>query len=300
MIINKKLFVDFIFGLFVFVFTITPNIALGASVYFSSGSKDIHVGDVFVVEARISSPEENINVIDGSILFNEETLEAQELSTGNSVFSIWAEAPTYNNEEGTIRFVGGVPEGFQSDSGLILKAIFLAKTEGKSELVFGNNLSAFLNNGKGTEINPEDQSIILTVTKAQSGEAARNEWSDFIKEDTSPPEFIEGIVSRDPSIFDNQYFVSFLATDDDSGVAYYEVKEGSSDFTRVESPYLLHDQLLEGEVQIKAVDKAGNEIIITPVTREPSPTVPYSIYITWILGVLLAFVLTRIIWKVIK
>jgi len=124
----------------------------------------------------------------------------------------------------------------------------------------------------------------------------KDEWQAFIDEDTTPPEHFEALISRDPSLFNNQYFVSFFTTDKGSGVARYEVREGDRDFLRAQSPHLLLDQSLESVIQIKAVDKAGNEIVIIPTA--PPPAIPYEKYlIIWILwtllGLILSFVLQR-------
>jgi len=130
----------------------------------------------------------------------------------------------------------------------------------------------------------------------------KNEWRDLIEKDETLPEFVEAIVSRDSRLFDNQYFMSFFAIDKDSGIAYYEIKEGDRNFIRAESPYLLQDQSLKEIIKIKAVDKAGGESIISPKLAL-APEVPYKTYLIWGLIVLAGLVFVfwlRRLWRMWK
>lgn len=278
------LVVVFTFSLFIFNF----SEAHAASVYFTRSSQDIYPGDVFVVEARISSSDERINVADGAILFNNNKLAIKDISTGGSLFSVWAEGPIASNANGRVKFVGGVPEGFQGEDALILKVIFFAQEEGDSMVAFNEDFSVFLGDGKGTKISSKRTPLAVSVSERLPEAGPRDEWQSFVSEDQMPPEPFEAEINRDPSIFDNQYFVSFFTTDKESGVAYYEVKEGTRDFVRAETPYLLRDQSLEGGIQVKAVDKAGNERIVTAKAPPPPPAIPYATYLIWTLGILLA------------
>ena len=66
MIINKKQSVNFTYALFLFGLAVFPSSSFAASVYFTSNSQNIYPGDIFVVEAKISSPNELINVADSA------------------------------------------------------------------------------------------------------------------------------------------------------------------------------------------------------------------------------------------
>ena len=266
---------------------VLPKTIFAASVYFTSNSQNIYPDDVFVVDAKISSPTELINVADGAFLFDQNILKVKELSTGGSVFSLWAQQPTFSNETGRISFIGGTHEGFQGENGLILKAIFLAKKEGESQLAFSDGFSVFLSDGKGTKINPKKKPFTFSILKRPPQISPRDEWQTLIKEDKIPPKFSEAIISRDSHLFDNQYFVSFFAIDKDSGIAYYEIKEGDRDFVRAKSPYLLQDQSLKGVVKIKAVDIAGNESIVVSELA-PIPGISYKIYLIWVMVIIVS------------
>src|SRR3989344_528003 len=115
MIVNQKHFTDLKFVFLAFVFAALPVTGLAASVYFDSDSQNVNFGDIFVVEAKISSPDEPINVVDGMILFDPNILAVKELSTGASVLNVWAEQPVFSNETGRINFVGGALDGFRGE-----------------------------------------------------------------------------------------------------------------------------------------------------------------------------------------
>lgn len=271
-------------------FSFTTNTVHAAEVYFAPHTGNIYPGDTFVLEARISSPYELINVADGAFLFDKDLLEVKELSVGGSVFSLWATGPSFSNTDGRVSFVGGTPKGFQDSNGLIIKAIFHAKKEGKTTVFFESGFSLLLSDGNGTKISPQIYPRTLTVVQRLPQVLPKDEWKDLIETDTTPPEFIEAIISKDSQFFDGKYFISFFATDNQSGVTYYEIKEGDNTFVRGVSPYLLQDQTLAGAIQIKSVDSAGNESVITPQSVL-IPHIPfYKTILFWIV-VLLLFVL---------
>jgi len=270
----------------------TPVFA--ADLYFSINAKDVRVDDIFVVEARIASPNELINVADGSVLFDREKLEIKEISTGGSVFGLWAQNPSFSNSAGTISFVGGTADGFQGD-GPALKAIVRAKEAGEARFSWTDDFSLFLADGKGTRVSPAFSPLAITIHGRSLEIQPKDEWKDFVEGDVISPEFVEAIISKDLRVFSGKYFVSFFAADKGSGVAYYEAKEGEFDWKRSVSPYVLEDQTLQSEVRIKAVDAAGNETVTTPEVSV-AQEVPMVKYLFWILiGVMISAIIFIVI-----
>lgn len=277
----------FLSFILVFFFAFSVQGAQAAEVYFAPHTGTLYPGDVFVVEARISSPDELINVADGAFLFDKNILEVTEVSIGGSIFSLWAKGPIFSNTDGRVSFVGGAPDGFQSKDGLILKTIFRAKQEGETTLSFGGGFSLLLSDGRGTSISPQTRSLVLHISQRPPQVPLKDEWKALIGADTIPPTFVEAIISKDPQFFDGRYFVSFFATDEGSGVAQYEIKEGDPAFTKAVSPYVLQDQTLGGSIQVKVIDSAGNESLITPQLAPVPHASQYTTMLFWILVVLL-------------
>jgi len=71
------------------------------------------------------------------------------------------------------------------------------------------------------------------------------------------------LVSRDDSMFDGNYFLTFSTTDKTSGIAHYDVVEGLSLQEDTTSPYALKDQTLKQSLVVRAFDKAGNSVDYT-------------------------------------
>lgn len=268
----------FVFSFLLLVFS--SSAVYAAEIYFITKEQNIYPDDIFVVEARVSSPDELINVADGSFGFNKNKLEVQELSVGGSIFGLWADGPSFSNIQGKVSFIGGTPTGFQGQDGLILKAIFKASEVGEVMFEFSDDFSVLLSDGKGTKIVPQTRPLALTIIERPLEISPKNEWQESIAKDTTPSEFAEAIIARDPGIFEGQYFISFFAKDEESGVLYYEVKEGDGDFIRAVSPYILQDQTLSGSVLVKAVDGARNESIITAEVA-PEPKLFYKSIMFW-------------------
>ncbi len=276
----------FLVAIFTLSFFFLPlTVQAATTVYFDSGDPIIYKGDTFVVNLKISTPDKSINVIDGTLIYDKNKLAIKEVSTGGSLLTLWPKPPDFSGDKGHLSFVGGAPGGFQGEEGKVLKIIFLAKSEGEAKIDFLDGFVVFLNDGQGTSINPLLRQFSLTILKRPADIPAKDELQNLVKKDKTPPEFVEAIIDKYPRIFNNRYFVSFFAVDKDSGVAYYEIKEGNRDFVRIESPYPLKDQSLKESLQIKAVDKAGNASFITP-KLSPIPGIPYKKYLMWIITVL--------------
>lgn len=280
-------------AVFLLSFLIFSYSAHAASVYFSSNLPTVSVGDVFIVEAKISSFAERVNVADGGFIFDADKLEIKELSTGGSAFALWAQEPKFSNLTGEVNFVGGAPEGFQADAGGIIKTVFIARKAGEARLSFGDGFLLFLSDGKGTSIRPERASLTIPILQKQVGIAPKDEWQTFLGKDTTPPELFDALIAKEPTLFDNRYFVTFFTTDKDSGIARYEVKEGERDFIGATSPYVLQDQSLVGGIQVRAVDKAGNKriVVVTAAPSLPSASYPRGKYVIFALVALLALTL---------
>jgi len=147
------------------VFLFTVSLAEAATnVYFKTDNANINKGDTFSVNLKISS-DKSINVIDGTLLYDNKKLFVKEVKTTDSLFLIWAKLPTFDNSKGKISFTGGVPEGFIGKDGQVLKITFQAVSDGTAKIDFQDIFSVYLNDGLGTEINPwmEPANLIIAT-----------------------------------------------------------------------------------------------------------------------------------------
>lgn len=76
--------------------------------------------------------------------------------------------------------------------------------------------------------------------------------------DSQPPLPISALVSQDDQLFGGKFFLIFSTVDKVSGVDHYDIVEGGSTHTYVDSPYVLKDQTRQSGLTVKAFDKAGN------------------------------------------
>ena len=288
--------------IFILVFSaiFLPYSVFASNVYIDTSHPDFFVGDTIMFSVRVDSENKNINVVEGSVLLDylAESVSLIDINTAGSKFSLWPGKPLPSASNTSISFAGGAPGGLNSKDAIIFNIVLKLQKVGQITLT-PNNFSIYLNDGKGTQINPRLRPLSLNISERPVEIPVKNEWQDLVKKDKTPPEFVEAIINRDPYIFNNQYFVSFFATDKDSGIAYYEIKEGSRDFVRTESPYLLQDQSLKSIIQIKAVDKAGNESI----TKAEIAILPASFYkniLFWIITLLIVVLIFYVLRLILK
>lgn len=263
--------------IFVFCFVLfgVPTLARAAVLYLSSSSNEYHQGDTFAVDIRLNSENEYINAVESRLTFPADILEVKDLSLGDSVLNLWIQTPKVS-EPDTISFSGGVPGGYNGADSLLAKIIFSAKKSGPGEVRYQPDSQVLLNDGLGTKANLLLQGLTLNILAGQL-ELPKDEWQEAIKDDIIPPELFKIEIHQAASIFDGKYFLVFSTNDKQTGVDYYEVLEGQSDWQRAESPYLLTDQKLQGIIKVKAVDKAGNERIAE--IKPPAKPLPYWLMI---------------------
>lgn len=282
----------------IFIFLFFPALAGASNFFFDSTSDKIYTGDTFIVQLKLSTADNSINAVEGNLSFDNEKLEVQEISAGGSIFSLWPKPAAASNASGKISFVGGVMGGWRGANAEILKIIFLAKEAGPADINFENDSFLFLNDGNGTKTSYTIEPFELLILERPAGQAPKDEWQPLLKQDANPPESFDLIIDKSNSVFEGDYFVSFFTTDKESGVDHYEIKEGADGlFINGDSPYRLRDQSLRGIIQVKAVDKAGNERVTALQPLHPKKIYQKSWFWGLIIIMLAALYLGRNVWR---
>lgn len=245
----------------------SPSISLAAQTSFSLQTESVRRGDVVVAELSLQELEQTINAMDGYISFDPNFLKVEDVSIGDSVFTLWPRTPVFSNDNGRIIFTGGIPGGLKNTKGKVLRIVFLAKNTGDTSLAVSNESVLYLNDGQGTKVSPRNISLDFSIAEADENVPTQNNWNEQLVNDKTGPENLIVQLGRDASIFDGRYFISFFAQDKETGIDHYEVKEGEKDFAYSESPYVLNDQQLKTKVFVKAIDKAGNATIVEFKTK---------------------------------
>jgi hypothetical protein len=235
----------------------------GAQVFFNSEKNKFSQDEIFQINILINTQGEDINAISGQVIFPLEFLELKNILDNKSIIDFWLEKPNIKNN--TINFAGVIKGGYIGENGRIFSLVFGSKNYGKKE-IFLENFQILKNDGKASPAQFEDKNFSFEILKKQSeftdlteiDDSKTIEDSEIIK-DIVPPKPFDPILYKNKDIFDNKYFLIFLAEDLDSGISHYEVKEGENGkFIEAESPYLLQNQEID-EIYIKAVDKNNNE-----------------------------------------
>lgn len=117
--------------------SVTPNTIVGS------------VGNTITATVRVRA-DRAVNAYTGIVRFDPAVITVTDISYNTAVADLWAEAPWYQNGDGTIHFAGGTtqPGGFTGEDTL-LTITFLAENPGKARIVL-TDAAVLLHDGFGT------------------------------------------------------------------------------------------------------------------------------------------------------
>ncbi len=269
--------------------------AFAAETFFGTKTQEIKAGQSFEVGVFINTNSEEINAIEGKIIFPQDLLEIKKINDGNSVINFWIEKPK-STSGGQVAFSGIIPGGYNDSKGLIFSITFLAKKEGNGAIEF-NGVKVLRNDGKGTEASLTISNFQFSISNPPAGVAAPQVTTPKT-EDRNPPEEFTPQIAADPALFNSKWFLVFATQDKGSGIDHYEVCEGTRKCVTTESPYLLQNQDLDEAIVVKAVDKSGNERVATlPPQKSRAWYKNYLLPVILIIAIALAYLIWKILWK---
>ncbi|MEX0870122.1 MAG: cohesin domain-containing protein [Candidatus Spechtbacterales bacterium] len=278
--------------LIVSVFLLTFNFSQAATLYIDPPDEPVSRHDTFTAKVRIDPGENCINAADVEVNYPIDILRVIDVSTGDSIFTLWPEPPSINTRDGVVRFMGGIPGGYcgriPGDPGLtnvLATLVFQAPGAADTDEVFpvrtradfSTSSKVYLHDGLGTEVEPQFFGAEFELT--EDAIEGSGQWFEFLAEDATEPSSFTIELTQDSTMFDGKYFIIFSSNDKESGISHYEVMETRLDeeeglfarfsklrkteeiWKKTESPYVLNDQSLNSMIMVRAVDKAGNERI---------------------------------------
>ncbi len=191
-----------------------------------------------VIAVKITA-NEPVNAWQGKINF--QGLVPISVDSADSVASLWQTPPRI--EDGAIIFAGGKMGGFEGSG-----VLFRFSARGSGSIAFDPQTAAYLNDGKGTPA----QASLTSLTFEGSGQAQGV--------DTIPPDPFTPALYVSKDLFQGQPVVIFSATDGQSGIAGYEIREitthGEGAWHIAQSPYLVNPDVRR--IDIRAIDNADN------------------------------------------
>ena len=303
---------NFYFNLFVFsfLFLFLPlTVTNAAEITFSTSETSVGPGQRMEIVVLLDTEGEKVNAYEGVVVFPD-TLSIEEVREGGSFISFWVQKPYADGNR--IPFSGITPGGFSGNQGEMFRVIAAAGGEGTGAIRV-EDVQVLLHDGEGTHTNTRSSPLAFTVH-------ANIPVTDLIlAPDVVPPEPFTLVLSRDPAIFDNDYFLAFETKDVHSGIDRYEALEtrdalddfGGGMWKIVESPYRIADQSLTSYVYIRAVDKEGHtriavfkpslfDVITELIPFKDSKTRIIFVIISGVLAFLLLYVLGRRGWQYVR
>lgn len=246
---------------------------------------------LFELKVYLNTQNQDINALEGEIIFPNDQLQFQEIRSADSLVTFWVESPALVSD-GRIKFSGIVPGGYWSNHGLVFSVVFKSLIFGSGNVSFANT-RVLLNDGQGTVAGLSSLPWSFAVTETEP--IILNEVKPIV--DRDPPEIFTPMITQIADIAGQNYLLVFATQDKGSGIDHYEVREGKGDFNRATSPYVLTNQNLDQKIIVKAVDKNGNERLAELAAVNPQP-VWYEKF--WFSGIIVGAILTLIVLAVYK
>jgi len=151
-----------------------------ALVFFSPAQGTFTEGSTFDVSIYINTLKTSINTMELTVKFPPNKLAIVRPSAGKSLIQLWLEPPSYSNSEGTARFVGIIPNGVKTASGLITTMTFKAIAIGEATVSLGANSEILANDGLGTKVESEfGRASISIIPKGPGGVKIFSETHPF-------------------------------------------------------------------------------------------------------------------------
>jgi hypothetical protein len=132
--------------------------------FFSPSTQRVLEGAEFEVSLYLNTNEGSVNTIDLGIKFPADKLAIVKPSTGSSLVRLWVEPPSYSNSQGTAKFVGVIPNGVTTKSGLLTTLTFRAISTGNAVISVTPGSRILANDGFGTEVGLQRGQSIITIS----------------------------------------------------------------------------------------------------------------------------------------
>lgn len=140
------------------------NIVPKTEITISPSSGTFTQGSTFEVPIYLNTKGSTIGTIELHMSFDPNVLNVVKPSGGSSIIGLWVAAPSYDNTKGIISFIGGIPRGITTSSGLIATITFEAKRVGTSEVSLRNTSRILLSDGVGSPAQYESNRARYTIT----------------------------------------------------------------------------------------------------------------------------------------
>jgi hypothetical protein len=130
----------------------TPSTVPHVEVSPSPRSGSFEEGSVFEVPILLNTKGASVNGIEVYVNFDKDKLSVIQQTNGTSIIGVWVEPPRYDNTKGTVSYVGVVPNGITTGSGVIGTITFKTLGVGQATVSISTNSHILQNDGLGTKM----------------------------------------------------------------------------------------------------------------------------------------------------
>lgn len=146
--------------------TLLPTVALE----FSPRTGTFIEGSTFDVPLTLNTRGASVNTLNITVTFDADKLSIVRPAGGVSIIGLWLEPPAYDNVRGTVTYVGAIPNGIVTSSGVIGTITFKAKATGNATVAVRTESTVLLNDGLGSQARVEyGRASYAVVPKAPEG-----------------------------------------------------------------------------------------------------------------------------------
>ena len=148
-------------------FFLLPSATLAATLGFSPANTTVGTGSTVTAVVVVTSTDQAMNAISGTISFPSDILQVVSISKANSVLSLWVQEPMFSNADGTISFSAVVPNpGYTGSRGQVLSIQFGGRKQGTATVTFSPSSQVLANDGNGTDILTASSAATIAITAA--------------------------------------------------------------------------------------------------------------------------------------
>jgi hypothetical protein len=132
-------------------FFMDPVEVSAASLNLAANKVNISIGDTVRVDIHVNSEGSGVNAFQATLNFPKDILQTQSIDKTDSIVNFWLQDPTFSNDTGQIKFIGGSTSGLFGQSLQIATVVFKATGSGQANLVFSDG-AVTASDGSGTNV----------------------------------------------------------------------------------------------------------------------------------------------------
>lgn len=255
----KKFFILLI----VFLFYVDSR-ALASGALFLDSPQSFTIDNKLPVTLYLDTGGASVNSVDVTLKISDENLVLSGYQDYKGLIKFWITPP--KQEGAYIHLVGGIPggvskisEGLTTNNKIPLAVLlFEAKKPIDATIAIDNSI-ILQNDGLGSVFEHTRQGIRVSgIGNFVSGKDEKDA-SQESGNDTIPPVFSELYFVESTNSSETPQFIIFSATDEGSGIAYYNALFKRKKIGYIQSPFVVNKRLFPYSVVIEAYDIHGNK-----------------------------------------